>query len=90
MRQIKQQTLHWFLGIATIILLLSGCQGEMKEKNNSISMQTGVAYTIQQGDQVIDNGDAQVQITHLVEANTKEVTLLSGSATLLYGSYEEK
>lgn len=87
------------LGITSLLILLfAGC-GE--EQNNSvfgssstdavISMQTGQTSEVLDGD-VLEPSTAntRIKVEHIIDDDTKYVTVVSGSATLLRGTYALK
>mgnify|MGYP005866646493 CR=1 FL=1 len=80
---------------ALTLLLLAGCS----ESNNKTVFQNADAdgvYTLYAGEksQVLpgdvlepDGADTRIKVEHILDDDTKYVTILSGSATLLRGSY---
>ena len=74
-----------------LLALLGGC-GEGSNKsvfsNETITMSLNTAYEVHEGDKVTPDGESKIVVNHVLDINTKTVTLLSGSATLLRGSYE--
>ena len=80
---------------ALSILLLAGC-GEGSNKSvfgtdagdAIINMYQGETTQIQKGDKLVpDNANTRVKVEHILDDDTKYVTILEGSATLLRGSY---
>lgn len=84
------------LSIATItLLLLAGC-GESSNKtlfgetttDGVYSMSAGDVSQILEGDILEPNDETtRVQVDHILDDDTKYVTILKGSATLLRGQY---
>ncbi|MDF1884454.1 hypothetical protein JHD49_10920 [Sulfurimonas sp. SAG-AH-194-C21] len=80
--------------LATLLtMIIAGCEGKITQGNDtqvsSIDLQIGEVYTINDGDKLInDSNDTEIEVTHRVSSNTKEVKIISGSATLLRGNYE--
>jgi uncharacterized protein YcfL len=78
-----------------ILLLLAGCGEEQnkhvfdKNTNDSvILMNVGDTSQIVQGDILEPTGaDTRIKVEHIIDDNTKYVTILRGTATLLKGSY---
>ena len=82
--------------IAAIIALtlLGGCSdgsngGDTGNSNtgSSTEMVVGTVYSVESGDKLVPSSDAVLNVKHAVSSNAKSVTLLSGTATLLTGSY---
>lgn len=80
------------------IVALSSCGGGGSGGSNGsvygdsssgvVTMQTGVTYQVYSGNQVVPvNSSTVISVSHVLNDSTKYVTLLSGSATLLRGSY---
>lgn len=83
---------------ALLLLLVAGC-GENSNKSvfgtnkdgEIISMFEGETTQVQEGDKLVpDNAKTRVKVEHILDDNTKYITILSGSATLLRGSYALK
>ena len=78
-----------------LLLLLAGC-GEDQNKhvfgenaNDSITvMNVGDSSEVLEGDTLEPNtADTKIKVEHIIDDNTKYVTILSGTATLLRGAY---
>lgn len=81
---------------SALLALLSGCEGGggsnktvfgNTSTNEAIQMSPNTAYIINTGDTITPDGTAEIVVNHVIDINTKSVTLISGSATLLRGSY---
>lgn len=82
------------LASSALLSLLGGC-GESTNKtvfgdtpkNEAIAMLLNTPYVVNQGDKITPDGLTEIVVDHVIDVNTKSVTLLSGSATLLRGAY---
>jgi len=84
------------LSITTLsLLLLAGC-GESENKTVFGETATDGVYTLNIGEssQVLpgdilepNSASTRIEVEHILDDDTKYVTILSGSATLLRGSY---
>ena len=88
------KTLKLLSATALSILLLAGCEQNNKSVFGTdtgdaiISMYQGETTQIQKGDKLVpDNANTRVKVEHILDHDTKYVTILEGSATLLRGSY---
>ena len=95
MRSKKIQTLTLSIALATLFL---GCGEESNEHvfgdtstDAAITMNVGDEQQILAGD-VLEPNDAstRIEVEHIIDDDTKYVTILEGSATLLRGSYAVK
>lgn len=77
------------------LLLLAGC-GESENKTVFGDTATDGVYTLKVGEssQVLEgdtlepnDANTRIEVEHILDDNTKYVTILSGSATLLRGQY---
>jgi hypothetical protein len=50
-------------------------------------MELNKLYTVNEGDTLVNDENAKVEVTHLVSSNVKQVKIISGSATLLSGNF---
>ena len=69
---------------------LIGCGGDAKfeTQNNARSLTIGETVIVYTGDKVIpENEETVIDVEHTLNDNTKSVTLISGSASLLRGDY---
>jgi urease alpha subunit len=72
------------LTITLSLFYFSGCgENHNGEVIDSISMSTGVEYTVYSGDKLISSDGAQITVLHTLSNGTKTVTLVSGTATLI-------
>jgi len=80
---------------ALTLLLLAGC-GEKGNENaleetpqdSIVTLNTGDSSQVLEGDLLEPNDEnTRIQVEHTLEDDTKHVTILEGSATLLRGSY---
>ena len=71
--------------ISLSLFLFSGCtENHNGEVIESISMSTGVEYTVNSGDKLISTSEeTQITVLHTLSDGTKTVTLISGTATLI-------
>ncbi len=82
------------LAFSALLALVSGC-GESSNKtvfgntpkNETTAMLLNTPYIVNQGDKIIPDGLTEIVVNHVLDVNTKSVTLLSGSAALLRGTY---
>jgi hypothetical protein len=81
-----------------LLALFSGC-GESSNKHVFGNSSTDAAITINAGDtnQILEgdvlepnSASTRIEVEHIIDDDTKYVTVLSGSATLLRGSYAVK
>ena len=91
-RRNKIQTLTLFALLATLFI---GCGEESNEHvfgdtstDAAITMNVGDEQQILAGD-VLEPNDAstRIEVEHIIDDDTKYVTIVSGSATLLRGAY---
>jgi len=84
--------------VTLIVTLFTGC-GEESNKYVFGDTSTGAAITMNIGDtsQVLEgdvlepnSASTRIEVEHIIDDGTKYVTILSGSATLLRGSYAIK
>jgi hypothetical protein len=75
------------LGVSVVSLLTTtGCSDNSSTQSITQSetvMELNTPYTVNEGDTLINEGNAKVEVTHLVSSNTKQVKIISGSAKLL-------
>jgi hypothetical protein len=91
----KIQTLTLFALLAT---LFTGCSESSNKHvfgdtstDAAITMNVGDQEQIITGDVIEPNGaSTRIEVEHIIDDDTKYVTILSGSATLLRGSYALK
>jgi len=80
MKRLTMYILSMFIAVS----LLTGCgSGTTTNGSTETSMVIGTAYTVATGDKVVPDGTSTITVEHLLDATTKTVTLLSGSATLI-------
>ncbi|SFV69011.1 hypothetical protein MNB_SM-5-1317 [hydrothermal vent metagenome] len=74
-----------FIGIAmTLVLAISGCGGSSNDNSkNETEMQVGKLYTVNEGDRIVNEDNAKIEVIHHVNSNIKQVKIISGSAYLL-------
>ncbi len=75
--------------IATTMTLL-GCSGDgggSFAQSQKIELVIGEEITVEAGDKLIADENTVINVVHEVDATTKKVTLLSGTATLIKGDY---
>ena len=85
------------LAFSALLPLLGGC-GESSNKtvfgttpaNETTAMLLNTPYIVNEGDKIIPDGLTEIVVNHVLDVNTKSVTLLSGSAALLRGTYAVK
>lgn len=83
----------FILSFAMLMLMFSGCgEGSNNAVNGgsndqAIQMEVGVTYTVVTGDKVVPDGTATIYVEHILDAETKNVKITSGSAVLLRGAY---
>jgi len=91
----KIQTLTLSIVLATLFI---GCGEESNEhvfgdtsKDAAITMSIGDEQQVLAGDVIEPNSaSTRIEVEHIIDDDTKYVTILSGSATLLRGSYAVK
>jgi len=64
-----------------------GCEGKFDESRASSALAVDEATQIFEGDEVVPDGSANIDVVHRLSDDTKWVTLKSGTATLLRGDY---
>jgi len=82
------------ISLSTLLLLLvAGC-GESSNKSvfgesdAIVSLYAGQEQQIQDGDRLVpDDANTKIRVRHVLDDDTKYVTILEGSATLLRGQY---
>ena len=78
-------------GIGLAVLLASACSSDFNEVGTKPAMenlQISSGVMVYDGDKIIDaSADAEIEIVHNQATDLREVTLLSGSATLLRGEF---
>ena len=73
--------------ITAFAILNSGCEGKFEESTTTTAMSVNEIYTVYPGDELVPDGSSEIRVIHTLSNDTKEVTLISGSATLLRGDY---
>lgn len=73
--------------ITALVILNSGCNGKFEESGSTTTMNTNETYTVYPNDELIPARSSEIRVIHNLSTDTKEVTLISGSATLLRGDY---
>lgn len=68
----------------TLVLAISGCGGSSNDNSkNETEMQVGKLYTVNEGDRIVNEDNAKIEVIHHVNSNIKQVKIISGSAYLL-------
>jgi hypothetical protein len=81
-----------YLILTISILLFTSCSGggsdAYYEAADVITMEIGTTYSVNPSDKVIPlSSNTVIDVVHTINNNTKEVTLVSGSAELIRGDY---
>ncbi len=75
---------------AGVVLLLSGCgsSGSFESAETIIPLSVGEEMELISGDRISPvNEETQIELRHVLGSDKKYVTLVSGSAELIRGSY---
>lgn len=74
--------------ILSLAALLTACGSGGSGGEDSVNLGTGEKVSLSSGDKIIKNEEnTRVEISHKLEAGQKELTVLSGSITLVKGNY---
>ena len=77
--------------LISISTVFFGCSdngnASFENEVESITMIIGQEMNVEEGDKVITGEDTVINVVHEVDSSIKKVTLLSGSAELIRGSY---
>lgn len=88
MRRMMKYLLFIFPLAMFLIACGDGSRASFEKTQTSIELQLNEPVSVYAGDKVQpEDENTTIKVTHEAIANTKTVTLLSGSATLLRGDY---
>lgn len=76
------------LAMIFLIALLCSCGSGSSGGEDSVKVGAGEKVSLSSGDKIIkDQENTKIEISHKLEAGQKELTVLSGSISLVKGNY---
>lgn len=85
----RMKTILYITLIAAAMLFVgcSGGGGGGGSNANETALIIGEEILIEEGDKLLAENNAEINVVHEVDNTTKKVTLISGTATLIKGDY---